>query len=150
MTLFEATNGSDLGIFTYKHILYPLFVMVAFEVLTESFSIRHLVAHLKEEFLPTCSQTLPSWRHNFLFHDIPMQNIYPLDCITDQNCEGGWRFLFMSYVEHGAIAKMLPTRLHTTKFPDEVWMPLPLLSWDGSQNIRFSNQLLQFYNTTID
>ena len=94
--------------------------MVAFEVLTESLSIRHLVAHLKEEFLPTCSLTLPSWRHNFLFQDIAMQNIYPLDCITDCNCEGGQRFLFMSYVEHGAIANMLPTQLHTTKFPDEV------------------------------
>ena len=86
-TVFNSLEFSQR--YTYKHILYPLFVMVAFEVLTESLSIRHLVAHLKEEFLPICSQTLPSWRHNFLFHDIPMQNIYPLDCITDQNCEGG-------------------------------------------------------------
>jgi len=39
------------------HVAFMLAVLV-FEVLTESLSISHLVAHCKEEFLPTRSPCL--------------------------------------------------------------------------------------------
>jgi len=101
-------------------------MVVAFELLTESLSVRHLVAHGRlEEFLSACTcPYLPQLCHHGGVASLMTCRV----CIL-RTSPSGWSFLFMIYANYGAIAVIVSTIYMTTvELFDEY--PFPLLPWD--------------------
>ena len=99
---------------------YSLVIMVAFEVLNESLSIRHLVAHYrKDEFLPTCSCPylsllchpggVASFRGVASFHDV--LNMYPQNVTVRLKFSVQYIYIYMQIVEPLQSLQARPTWL---------------------------------------